>query len=72
MQVNVADGLLLRDLEVHTICNAGPLLVVLLQVLLFDVSHLSLSSVLLICLGYCTPGLWGVLLLLVLLGNCGV
>ena len=42
VQVAVADGLLSRDFEGHTVCNPGSLLVVLLQLLLFDVSHLFL------------------------------
>ena len=36
MQVDVADGLLLRDFEVHAVCNPGSLLVVL-ELLVFDV-----------------------------------
>ena len=39
MQVNVADGLLSGDFEVHTVCNPGSLLAVLLWLVLFDVSH---------------------------------
>ena len=43
MQVDVADGLLLRDFEVYAVCDPGFLLVVLLQLLLFNVSCLFLS-----------------------------
>ena len=42
MQVEVADGVLSRDFEVHALCGPRSLLVVLLQQLLIDLSHLSL------------------------------
>ena len=41
MWVEVTDGVLLRDFEVHVLCNPRTLLVVLL-LLLIDASHLSL------------------------------
>ena len=41
--MEVADGVLLRDFEVHTPYNPKYLLVVLVQLPLIDASHLSLS-----------------------------
>ena len=43
MQVAVADGLLLRDFKDHAVYDPGSWLVVLLQLLLFNVIQLSLS-----------------------------
>ena len=42
MQVDMADGWQLTDFKVHAVYDPGSLLVVLLQLLLFDVSHLFL------------------------------
>ena len=41
MWVEVVDEVLLRDFEVHILCSPRSLLVVLLQPLIIDVSHLS-------------------------------
>ena len=67
--VEVADGVLSRDFEVHTLCDPRSLLVLPLQSLLIDASHLSPPLVLLIYLNCHILGFWGVLLLLVLLGQ---
>ena len=70
--VEVADRVLLRDFEVHTLHNPRSLLVFLLQLLLIDASHLSLSSVLLIVLVAIYQVFWVFYCFWSSQGNCGI